>query len=103
MPRVRPEKLRGFLLAVIGLEDSGPFRPWVVGKPVQRGGLAAGPLRAWVVWQAGPGGVGQALELGHAFAAVADGGSDAVGAGVAAPDHDDVLILRGDIIPVRKV
>jgi hypothetical protein len=35
--------------------------------------------------------LGQDLDLGEALAAVAHGGADAVGAGVAAADDDDVL------------
>ncbi len=75
--RVVAEFGGGFLLAVVELVDLGPLRPGIVGGALQRR-------------------LGQNLELHEALAAVAHGGADAVGAGVAAADDDDVLALGGD-------
>src|ERR1035437_8506843 len=74
-----------------------------VGAP-QSGGLFLtvvhlvdlGPLRPRVVVGAGLGRPGQDLELRDALRALADGRADAVGAGVAAADDDDVLAGGGD-------
>ncbi len=43
------------------------------------------------------------LEVDEALAAVTQRGADAVGAGVAAADHDDALVPRVDELPVLEV
>ena len=62
----------GFLLAIVHLVGLGPLGPWVVGRALER----------WL---------GQDFNLHDALAAVAHRGADAVGAGVAATDHDHIL------------
>ncbi len=61
----------GLLLAVVELVDLGPLGPGIVGGAVLRG-------------------LGENLDLQEALAAVTHGGADAVRAGVAAADDDDV-------------
>ena len=72
--RIVAEDGGGFFLAVIELVNLGPLRPRIVGGAVERR-------------------LGEDLELDQALAAVAHRGADAVGAGVAAADDDDVLVL----------
>ena len=70
--RVGAEFRGGFLLAVIHFVSLRPFGPRIV--------LGAFERR-----------LGQNFHLHQRFAAVPDGGADAVRAGVAAADDDDVL------------
>ena len=67
----------GLFLAVVKLINFGPFGPRIVGRALER--------RA-----------GQDFQLDQALAAVAQGGADAIGAGVAAADDDDILARGGD-------
>src|SRR5438128_874215 len=60
------------------------------------------PLRPRVVRGADQGRLRQDLELQETAAAVAHRGADAVGAGVAAADHDHVLVLRGDVLALAE-
>ena len=73
--RIGAEFRGGFFLAVVQLVDLRPFRPRIVVGALHR------RLR-------------QDLDLHEALAAVAHRRADAVGAGVAAADDDDVLALR---------
>jgi hypothetical protein len=76
--RIGAEFRGGFFLAVIHLERLRPFRPRIV--------LGAFERR-----------LGHDFQLHHALAAVADGSADAVRAGVAAADDDDILAVGGDV------
>src|SRR5690606_29542147 len=67
----------GFFLAVVHFEGLGPFGPGVVGGALGRG-------------------LGQDFDLGDGAAALAQGGADAVGAGIAAADDDDVAVFGVD-------
>ena len=71
----------GFFLAVIQLVNLRPFGP----------GIILGALHRRL---------GQNFDLHQAVAAVAHGGADAIGAGIAAADDDDVLAFGGDEIAV---
>ena len=75
--RVGPELGSGLFLAVVDLVGLGPFRPGIVGGPLIR--------RAR-----------HDLQLDDRAAAMAEGGADAIGAGIAAADDDHVLALGGD-------
>src|ERR1043165_7120625 len=79
LARVVAEDRSGFLLAVVEFVDLGPLRPRIVGSAFHR------RFR-------------QNLELRQALAAVAHRGADAVRAGIAATDHNDVLALRGGVV-----
>ena len=79
--RVAAEFRGGFFLAVIELVNLGPFGPRIV--------LGAFHRR-----------LGQDFHLHEALAAVAHGGADAIGAGIAAADDDDILAFGGDEIAV---
>ena len=71
-------------LAVVRLADTGPFRPRIAFRTGIR------QLR-------------HHFQLYHGFAAVADGSADAVVAGVAAADDNNVLILGADIITIGQI
>ena len=71
--------LDGLTLAVVGLPNEGPFRPLVT--------LTAHLWRSSVV-----------LKLANALATLAQRRGDAVGAGVAAADDDNVLALGRDLV-----
>ena len=79
--RIGAEFRGGFFLAVIQLVNLRPFGPRIV--------LGAFHRR-----------LGQNFHLHEALAAVAHRGADAIRAGVAAADDDDVLALGGDEIAV---
>ena len=79
--RIVAEEGGRLLLAVIHFVDLRPLRPRVVRRPLQRR-------------------LGQQLELHQAPAAVPHRRADAVGAGVAAADHDHVLALGGNVSAV---
>ena len=79
--RIVAELRGGFFLAVVELVDLRPFRPRIVLGALQR------RLR-------------QDFELHEALAAMAHRGADAVGAGVAAADDDDVLARGVDEVAV---
>ena len=68
----------GFLLAVVHLVGLGPLRPRIVRGAAERR-------------------FGHDLKLRDGGAAVTDAGADAVGAGVATADDDDVLPVGGDV------
>ena len=67
------------------LHRAGPLVQACVGGPRLVVGALRGLLR-------------HDLQHGHALGALTDGGAQAVGAGVAAADHDDVLVLRVDAV-----
>src|SRR5512141_565935 len=71
----------GFLLAIVDAENARPFRPGIVGRPCVRR-------------------PGHDFKLNQALAAVTQGGADAISAGVATADDDDVLAFGGDEVPV---
>ena len=71
-------------MAVFGAENHRPGGPGVVRRARRR------RLR-------------EQLEVDQAFAAVAKRRADAVGAGVAAADHDHVLVLRGNVVTVGEI
>ncbi len=73
--RIGTELSRGFFLAVIHLVDLRPLRPRIVRGAIHRRLL-------------------HDLDLREALAAVTHRGRDAIGAGIAAADHDDVLAAR---------
>src|SRR6266511_2504974 len=66
-----------------GAEDIRPERPWV-------------PVGVPLVW-----GSRQDLELGHRARALAVDGAETIGAGIAAADDHDVLVVRRDEVAVR--
>ena len=84
LARVVAEERRRLFLAVVELVDLRPLRPRIVGR------ARVGRPR-------------QDLELHQALAAVPQRRADAVGAGVAAADDDDVLALGRDVLAVGEV
>ena len=81
--RVATKHGNGFLLAVIGFQHLGPFGPGV------GGGAFCG--RA-----------GHHFQLGHACAALADGGADTVVAGIAAADDQHLFVLGTHGLAIGK-
>ena len=72
------------LVAVLGAENDRPGGPGIIRR------ARCGWLR-------------EQLEIDQAAAAVAKRGADAVGAGVAAADHDHVLVFRRDVSAVGEI
>ena len=84
------ENSDGFLLAVIGLQDSGPLRPGI--------GRCSGLTR-----------LGHHLQLSHGFCTQTDTGSHTVISGVTSTDDKNVLSFRkashlfGDLLLVTGI